>query len=120
MADDQKWYDAHLKVYEKEAYIVGMDKYKDMYKRSIEDIDNFWGEAAREYLSWDKTWDFVLRYDFDKANIEWFGGGILNVSYNCLDRHLPKLKDKVAYYWEGDSPEQSKDGDLPGTLRPGK
>ncbi len=108
MADDQKWYDAHLKVYEKEAYIVGMDKYKDMYKRSIEDIDNFWGEMAREYLSWDKPWDFVLHYDFEKANIEWFGGGVLNVSYNCLDRHLPKLKDKVAYYWEGDSPEQSK------------
>jgi acetyl-CoA synthetase len=85
-----------------------MEQYQDMYRRSIDDADNFWAEVADEYVSWYKKWDSVLKYDFETAKIEWFGGAELNLSYNCLDRHLPALKNKVAYYWEGDSPSDSR------------
>ena len=108
MENAPKWYDAHLKEYQQVAYIKSIDEYNELHRRSIEDVDNFWAEEARKYLTWEKEWDFVLRYDFDVAKIEWFGGGILNASYNCLDRHIDKLKNKVAYYWEGDNPNESK------------
>ncbi|MEW5725952.1 MAG: acetate--CoA ligase, partial [Thermodesulfobacteriota bacterium] len=55
-----------------------------------------------------KEWDFVLRYDLKEGRIEWFGGGKLNASFNCLDRHLEKIGNKVAYFWEGDDPSQSR------------
>ena len=74
MDNAPKWYDAHLEEYRKIAYIKSMEEYKELYRRSLEDVDNFWGQAAKEYVSWYKDWDFVLRYDFEKANIEWFGG----------------------------------------------
>jgi acetyl-CoA synthetase len=108
MNETQKSYDAHLQEYQKVAYIKSREEYNQVYRRSIEDPEGFWGEQANAYLSWDKPWDFVLRYDFNEAEIEWFGGGILNATYNCLDRHLEKIKDKVAYYWEGDDPKEKK------------
>jgi acetyl-CoA synthetase len=108
MEEAPKWYDAHLEEYRKVAYINSVEQYQDMYRRSIEDADNFWAEVAGEYVSWYKKWDSVLKYDFETAKIEWFGGAELNLSYNCLDRHLPALKNKVAYYWEGDSPAESR------------
>jgi acetyl-CoA synthetase len=108
MDDTPKKYDAHLEDYQKIAYIKSREEYDQLYKRSIEDPESFWAEQANAYLSWKKTWDFVLRYDFEEAKIEWFGGGILNATYNCLDRHMEKKKDKVAYYWEGDDPEEKK------------
>jgi acetyl-CoA synthetase len=108
MENTPKWYDQHLEEYRKVAYINSLEQYEDMYKRSLEDVDNFWGDAAREYITWYKEFDSVLKYDFEEANIEWFGGGILNVCYNCLDKHVDKLKNKVAYYWEGDRPHESR------------
>jgi len=108
MEESPKWYDAHLEEYRKIAYIKSLEEYKELYRRSLEDVDNFWSEMAREYITWYKEWDFVLRYDFEAAKIEWFGGAQLNVTYNCLDRHLPILKNRVAYYWEGDDPSQSR------------
>ncbi len=90
------------------AYFKSREEYEDLYKRSLEDAEVFWAEQARKYLSWEKEWDFVLHYDFETPKIEWFGGGILNASYNCLDRHLNKLKNKVAYHWQGDDPGESK------------
>jgi len=107
MTDAPKWYDAHLEDYRKVAFINSMEQYQELYRRSIEDPDGFWAEQAGRYLSWDKPWDFVLRYDFNQADIAWFGGGVLNASVNCLDRHMKTLKDKVAYYWEGDNPEET-------------
>jgi acetyl-CoA synthetase len=101
-------YDAHLEEYRKLAFINSWDQYKELYDRSVKDPDGFWAEQARKYLKWDKEWDFVLKYDFHEANIEWFGGGKLNASANCLDRHMDTLKDKVALYWEGDDPNESK------------
>lgn len=103
-----KVYNTHLKEYRKAAHIKGMEEYQQLYKRSIEEPEAFWAEQAEKYLSWDKAYDFVLRYDFDEAEIEWFGGGVLNAAYNCLDRHIETHKDKVAYYWEGDEPGGAK------------
>ena len=108
MTEAPKWYDTHLKEYQKTAYIKSREEYDVLYRQSIEDPDRFWGEQARKYLTWEKEWDFVLKYDFDRAMIEWFGGGILNACHNCLDRHMETLKDKVAYYWEGDNPEERR------------
>ena len=108
MENTPKWYDAHLEEYRKIAYVKSMDEYKEMYRRSIEDADAFWSEQAREYITWYKEWDTVMRYDFENANIEWFAGGVLNVCYNCLDRHLPERKNQVAFYWEADNPAESR------------
>ncbi len=108
MAGERKWYDEHLKEYQKVAYVNSREQYDKMYKASIDDVDKFWGDAAREYLVWDKEWDKVLNYDFNEGVIEWFQGGVLNACYNALDKHVDKLKNKVAYYWEGDRPEESK------------
>ena len=71
-----------------------------MYKRSIEDPEGF-GEMASEFLSWDQPRDKVVNYDFVKGEAAWFCGGKLNVSYNCIDRHLPERADQTALIWEG-------------------
>ncbi len=108
MENAPKWYDAHLADYQKIAHVKSKQEYEEIYRRSIEDVDSYWGEQAREYLTWYKEWDTVLDYDFQEPRIAWFKGGIINASYNCLDRHLDRLKNRVAYYWEGDDPSQSK------------
>ncbi|MCL4466795.1 MAG: acetate--CoA ligase, partial [Chloroflexi bacterium] len=85
-----------------------MAQYQEMYRRSLEDPDAFWGEVA-ERISWFKRWDRVQNHDFPRAQIRWFEGGRLNLAYNCLDRHLEtEVADKVAFYWEGDSPGVSR------------
>ncbi|HUV46112.1 MAG TPA: acetate--CoA ligase, partial [Dehalococcoidia bacterium] len=84
------------------AYIKSLDEYKKIYQKSIEDPEAFWGELA-EQLVWNKKWDKVLVSDFKEGKHEWFVGGKLNVSYNCLDRHLNSWrKNKAALIWEGD------------------
>jgi acetyl-CoA synthetase len=108
MTEAIKWYDSHLEAYRNSACIRSEEEYRRWYRRSIEDPDSFWAEQARLLLSWDKEWDFVLRYDFDNAKIEWFGGGVINAAYNCLDRHMGERKDKTAYHWVGDSPEETQ------------
>ncbi len=86
----------------KKAYIKNLDEYKKIYQRSVDDPEGFWGEMA-EQLDWFKKWDRVLVEDFKEAKHEWFIGGKLNVSYNCLDRHLKTWrKNKAALIWEGD------------------
>jgi acetyl-CoA synthetase len=108
MTESNEVYDAHLKEYEKVAYVKGMDEYRKLYKKSIEDPEGFWAEQAEKYLTWEKKWDRVLDYDFSEAKIQWFSGGVLNASYNCIDRHLDQIADKVAYFWEGDNPDETK------------
>ena len=83
-------------------------KYQEMYARSVDDPEGFWGEQADEFLDWFKKWDKVMDYDFHKAEIKFFEGGKLNVSYNCLDRHLDSRGDQVAIIWEGDDPATDK------------
>jgi acetyl-CoA synthetase len=90
------------------ARIGSMDKYRSMYERSIRDPDGFWAEQA-ERLQWNERWSKVSQFDFKKAEIAWFLGGKLNVSANCLDRHLSGLRrDKIAILWEGDSPDDTR------------
>ncbi|MBI5814997.1 MAG: acetate--CoA ligase [Nitrospinae bacterium] len=90
------------------AWVKSMDEYRAMHKRSVEDPEAFWAELAEKSLVWTKKWKKVREYDFINANIKWFDGGELNVSYNCLDRHLATRGDKAAIIWEGDHPTDSK------------
>jgi len=79
-------------------------KYEVMYRQSIDDPDTFWAEQADQFISWYKKWDKVSEWDFNTATIKWFEGAKLNVSYNCLDRHLETRGDQTAIIWEGDDP----------------
>ena len=90
------------------AHIKGWEEYEKLYKRSVEDPEGFWAEVA-ERITWFKKWDSVLKWDFTTAEIEWFSGAKLNVSYNCLDRHVEAGKGgDTAIIWEGDDPSESK------------
>jgi acetyl-CoA synthetase len=82
--------------------------YMTLYERSIKEPDSFWAEQAEEFVTWFKKWDKVQEWDFKDANIEWFKGAKLNVSYNCLDRHLESRGDQIAIIWEGDDPNVDK------------
>ncbi len=96
----------------KMAYISGMDAYRKLWERSIKEPEKFWSEVASEYVTWFKKWDKVEDFNFDvrKGNIyvKYFVNGKLNVSYNCLDRHLEKRGDKIAIQWEGNEPGEDK------------
>jgi len=87
---------------------VNLEQYRALYARSIAEPDAFWAEQA-ERLSWDQKWSQVSKWDFHSAKIEWFLGGKLNASVNCLDRHLngPR-RNKAALIWEGDNPDESR------------
>jgi len=87
---------------------INAEKYAAMYQRSIADPDGFWGDLASEFLSWDKPWDTVSNCDLASGHAEWFAGGKLNVSTNCIDRHLPHRAEQTAIIWEGDNPEECK------------
>ena len=89
---------------------INAAQYQEMYQRSVDDPEAFWAEQAEEYLTWFKPWDKVLDWSFmeDDLHIEWFKGGKLNVSYNCLDRHLETRGDQTAILWEGDDPNESR------------
>ncbi len=90
-----------------DAYI-NADSYREMYNYSIEDPAGFWAEQAEQFLTWDKPWDRVVQADLIKGEAEWFGGGKLNASVNCIDRHLPQRAGQTAFIWEGDNPAESK------------
>jgi acetyl-CoA synthetase len=83
--------------------------YQDMYRRSIEDPDGFWGEHGKR-IDWSKPYTKVRNASFDSRNvaIKWFEDGETNAAYNCVDRHLPKRANQTAIIWEGDSPDESK------------
>ena len=87
---------------------INNDQYLAMYKRSVDDPEGFWAEQADQFVSWFKRWDKVLDWDFTKGHIRWFEGAKLNVSHNCLDRHLATRGDQVAIIWEGDNPAEDK------------
>jgi len=96
----------------KGAYIKSRDEYEKLWKRSIEDPNGFWSEIATEYVEWFKKWDKVEDYNFDvnkgPVYVKYFEGGKLNVSYNCLDRHLKARGDKIAIQWEGNEPGEDR------------
>ncbi len=82
--------------------------YQSMYQYSIDEPEAFWAEQAEKFLDWSQPWEKVMDYDYPKGYIRWFEGGKLNVSYNCLDRHLDRRGDQTAIIWEGDDPDNDK------------
>ncbi len=92
----------------KQSAHINAEQYQAMYQRSVEDPEGFWSEMATEFLDWDSPWDSVCSYDFHTGEASWFAGGTLNVSVNCIDRHLPARADQVALIWEGDDPADDK------------
>jgi acetyl-CoA synthetase len=97
------------KEFSSKAHIKSLAEYQKLYERSIKDPDGFWGEQAQN-LEWFKKWDKVLDYSFgDNLYIKWFQGGKINVTVNCLDRHLKTAKkNKVALLWEGEPGDSRK------------
>ncbi|MDP5135406.1 acetate--CoA ligase [Rheinheimera baltica] len=85
------------------------EQYMQMYQQSVSSPDSFWAEHGKR-LHWFTPFTNVKQTSFvsGKVNINWFNDGVLNASYNCLDRHLPERADQVAYFWEGDSPDVQK------------
>lgn len=79
--------------------ITSFEEYQQVYNDSIRDPEKFWAEQADQFV-WKKKWDKVLDWNFSEPKIEWFKGGKLNITENCLDRHLETRGDQVAYYWE--------------------
>ena len=98
--------------FRKKAYINSYDQYKKMWQESIDDPDGFWGKVAEEQVTWYKKWDKVADFNYgtnaDDLYIRWYTNAKLNVSYNCLDRHLETRGDQVALIWEGNDPSESK------------
>jgi acetyl-CoA synthetase len=96
----------------KKAWISGREAYDKLWKRSVEEPDKFWAEIAEEQVTWFKKWDKVMDYNFDIKKgpifVKFFEGGKLNISYNCLDRHLEKRGDQIAIQWEGNEPGEEK------------
>jgi len=86
------------------------NKYQEWYERSLKDPDGFWAERAKEFVAWSKPWTKVsdCSYDPKDLHIRWFEGATLNVSYNCLDRHLATRANQVAILWEGDDPNEDR------------
>jgi len=92
----------------KNAYIKSYEEYRELYDRSVNEPESFWAEMA-ESLDWYEKWDRVFFWDDKEYKHTWFEGGKLNVSYNCLDRHVKAGKgDRVAFIWEADEPGESK------------
>ncbi|MCT8268595.1 acetate--CoA ligase [Afifella sp. JA880] len=92
-----------------ERAFIDWDKYQDMYARSVEDPNGFWGEQAQR-IDWIKPFTKVKNtsYDYHNVSIKWFEDGTLNASVNCIDRHLADRADQVAIIWEGDEPSDDK------------
>ena len=88
--------------------LIDRDTYQYWYRQSLDDPDTFWSERANELLTWSKPWHAVHGGDFSHGEARWFEGAELNVSVNCIDRHLEKRADQTAIIWEGDEPDQSQ------------
>ena len=85
--------------------IKSVDQYNVAYEKSVNDPEGFWGDVAASFY-WRKKWDKVLEWDFKKPTIKWFAGGKLNITENCLDRHLDTLGNTPAIIWESNDPDE--------------
>ncbi|MFT4155811.1 acetate--CoA ligase [Parafilimonas sp.] len=85
--------------------ITSLKEYQLRYKQSIENPEKFWGEVAESFL-WKKKWDKVLEWNFTEPKVEWFKGARLNITENCIDRHLPTKGELPAIIWEPNNPEE--------------
>jgi acetyl-CoA synthetase len=85
--------------------ITSFDQYKLAYKKSVDDPEGFWADVASSFF-WRKKWDRVLEWNFRDPQVKWFINGKLNITENCIDRHLKNLGDKAAFIWEPNNPEE--------------
>jgi acetyl-CoA synthetase len=85
--------------------LQSLEQYKIAYKKSIETPEIFWSEIAAHF-TWKKNFDSVLHWNFTEPKIEWFKGGKLNITENCLDRHIPNIGNKPAIIWEPNNPAE--------------
>ena len=85
--------------------IKTLEEYHQAYKKSVEDPDAFWAKVAENFY-WRKKWDKVLEWNFKEPKVEWFKGAKLNITENCIDRHLEEMGEKPAIIWEPNNPEE--------------
>ena len=87
-------------------HIKHLEEYFQIYRKSVRDPEAFWEEIAEEHFVWRKKWDKVLEWDFSKPEVKWFDGARLNITENCLDRHLPTRGTKTAILFEPNNPDE--------------
>ena len=87
-------------------HIKHLEEYYQVYRKSIREPENFWEEVAEEHFVWRKKWDQVLSWDFTKPEVKWFEGAKLNITENCIDRHLATRGDKTAILFEPNNPDE--------------
>ena len=87
-------------------HIKHLEEYFQVYRKSVQDPKRFWEEIAEEHFVWKKKWNEVLSWDFEKPEIKWFDGAQLNITENCLDRHLPSRGNKTAILFEPNDPSE--------------
>ncbi len=85
--------------------IKSLEEYRKVYKKSIENPEAFWGDVASHFY-WRKHWNKVLDWEFKTPSVKWFSGAHLNITENCIDRHLPSIGNKPAIIWEPNDPEE--------------
>lgn len=86
-------------------HIKDLEEYFQVYRKSVREPENFWQEVAEEHFVWRKKWDNVLSWDFSKPEVKWFENAKLNITENCIDRHLLAQGDKTAIIWEPNDPK---------------
>ena len=87
-------------------HIKHLEEYYKVYRKSVREPENFWEEIAEEHFLWRKKWNSVLQWDFSKPEVKWFDGAKLNITENCIDRHLTTRGDKTAILFEPNNPEE--------------
>ena len=87
-------------------HIKHLEEYFQVYRKSVRNPEGFWEEVAEEHFQWRKKWDSVLEWDFSKPEISWFKGAQLNITENCIDRHLRIRGDKTAILFEPNDPNE--------------
>ena len=103
---DEKIYPVTANIYERSH--LDSNRFDSMYRKSIDNPEEFWAEQAGENLYWHKPWQSVIKGQFSDAQSQWFAGAKLNASFNCIDRHLARKAQATAIIWEGDDPSESK------------
>lgn len=87
-------------------HIKHLEEYYQVYRKSVRNPEIFWEEIAEEHFMWRKKWDHVLSWDFSKPEVKWFEGAQLNITENCIDRHLPTRGNKTAIIFEPNNPDE--------------
>ena len=85
--------------------IRSLEQYQSEYKKSVDDPEGFWADIAGHF-QWRRPWDKVLSWNFTEPRVRWFEGAQLNITENCLDRHLAERGDQPAIIWEPNNPDE--------------